>query len=107
MWIHIGTDGNCSFGLLGTSFSIIPAGNFSRLSVGDNGEHIFGGDGSGQVATGNIVWNVYGQLTVNSLIAPNDIEITDTAKGYILKSPGGSRYRIKVADDGTLSTEVP
>jgi hypothetical protein len=36
-------------------------------------------------------------------LAPQSL--TDTTKGVNLKSPGGTRYRIKVADDGTLSTE--
>jgi hypothetical protein len=35
-----------------------------------------------------------------------DIEITDTARGVILKGPDGTRYRIKVANGGALSTEV-
>lgn len=39
-------------------------------------------------------------LTVSAL----DLEITDTTKGVILKSPSGTRYRLQVADDGTLST---
>jgi len=35
-----------------------------------------------------------------------DLEIPDHTKGLILKSPGGTRYCLKVADDGTLSAEV-
>ena len=35
-----------------------------------------------------------------------EFDATDTTKGIILKSPGGTRYRIKVADGGSLSTEV-
>lgn len=33
-----------------------------------------------------------------------DIEITDATKGVILKSPNGTRYRLTVADDGSLTT---
>jgi len=35
-----------------------------------------------------------------------DIEVTDNTKGVILKSPNGSRFRLEVANDGTLSTEA-
>lgn len=35
-----------------------------------------------------------------------DIEITDTTKGLILKTPNATRKRIKVADNGDLSTET-
>lgn len=50
---------------------------------------------SGQINadTGMIVWT-------------RDIEITDTTKGFILKSPDGTRYRLKVANGGALSTEA-
>jgi hypothetical protein len=38
------------------------------------------------------------------LVGTADIEITDTAKGIILKSANGTRYRLGVADDGALTT---
>lgn len=34
----------------------------------------------------------------------NDIEITDATRGIILKSPDGSRWRVKIGDDGVLTT---
>ena len=37
------------------------------------------------------------------MIGPNDIEITDTTKGLVLKSPDGTRYRISVANGGSLA----
>ena len=40
------------------------------------------------------------QLTVNG----GDIEVEDENKGLILHSPNNTRYRITVANDGTLST---
>jgi hypothetical protein len=104
--VHIGADGACSFALLGTPFHINAAGNFDRLSIGDAGEHSLNGDGSFALASGNVSSDASGNLTAHSLITPGDIEITDTTKGVILHSPGGSRYRLKVADDGALSTEV-
>jgi hypothetical protein len=42
---------------------------------------------------------------VVTISATGDVEITDTTKGYILKSPNGTRYRIKVSDVGVLTTQ--
>lgn len=36
-------------------------------------------------------------------VTGGDAEITDTTKGVILKSPDGTRYRITVANGGTLT----
>jgi hypothetical protein len=104
--IHIGSDGTCGFGLLGTPFHISAAGNFDRLSIGDEGEHLFNADGSLSLAGGNLTSDPSGNLSARSLTLPADLEIFDTTHGVILRSPGGTRYRIKVADDGTLSTEA-
>ncbi len=46
-------------------------------------------------------------LTISTLgvvLTAGDVEINDTNKGVILKSPNGTRYRIKVSDLGVLST---
>lgn len=44
-----------------------------------------------------------GQINARArLVGTSDIEITDTTKGVILKSPDGTRYRITVANGGTL-----
>ena len=104
--VHIGTDGTCGFALLGTPFHINASGNFDRLSIGDGGEHTFSSDGSFGLANGNVTSDANGNLSAHTFTTSGDIEITDTAKGLILKSPGGTRYRIKIADDGTLSTEI-
>jgi hypothetical protein len=37
-------------------------------------------------------------------VTANDIEISDSTKGLILKSPNGSRWRINVGNDGALTT---
>lgn len=39
-------------------------------------------------------------------VGAEDIEITDTTKGIILKSPDGTRYRITVANGGTLNVNA-
>jgi hypothetical protein len=102
--VHIGADGVCGFGLLGTAFHINAAGNFDRLAVGDEGQHSLNGDGSFAFSNGNVTSDGSGNLAAHAFTTPGDIEITDTSKGVILKAPGGTRYRVKVADDGTLST---
>ena len=53
-----------------------------------------------------ITGDASGNLSAVSFTTAGDIEITDTAKGLILRSSGGTRCRLKVADDGTLSTEL-
>ena len=35
-----------------------------------------------------------------------DITCTDSSKGFVLRSPNGTNYRLSVANDGTLSTSV-
>lgn len=40
------------------------------------------------------------------LVGSSDIETTRVGSGFILKSPDGTRYRIKVANGGALSTEA-
>lgn len=48
---------------------------------------------------------VYGYSFIGSnLTASGDVEITDSTKGIILKSPDNTRWRVTVNDDGTLST---
>ena len=46
------------------------------------------------------------EITNSGLNVNGDIEVTDNTKGVILKSPDGSRFRLEVANDGTLSTEA-
>lgn len=77
-------------------------GNGHLLSLSDDGSalfangHItFANDGSALFANG-----------VFTISSTGDVEITDTTKGYILKSPNGTRYRIKVSDVGVLTTQA-
>jgi len=37
------------------------------------------------------------------MVGARDIEMTDAAKGIIMKSPDGNRWRVQVADGGTLT----
>ena len=45
-------------------------------------------------------------VSLVSKVGTDDIEITDITKGIILKSPDGTRYRVTVADGGTLSVNA-
>jgi hypothetical protein len=104
--IHIGLDGACAFALQAVPVNIDAGGNFSRLSVGGGGECTLNNSGSFSLGNGGFTGDSAGNLSAATFTASGDIEVTDAAKGVILKSPGGTRYRIKVADDGSLSTEA-
>ncbi|MGC4105858.1 MAG: hypothetical protein QM753_05790 [Thermomicrobiales bacterium] len=41
-----------------------------------------------------------------STTLPGDMEVTDVSKGVILKSPDGNRWRVKVRNGGSLTTEA-
>jgi hypothetical protein len=40
----------------------------------------------------------------SELEIPCDLTVTDNSKGFVIKSPDGTRFRITVGDDGSLST---
>jgi hypothetical protein len=104
--IHVGLDGACTFAIQSVPLNIDAGGNFSRLSVGGGGECTLNSNGSFSLGNGGFTGDDGGNLTAASFTAAGDVEITDTTKGVILKSPSGTRFRIKVADDGSLSTEA-
>ena len=56
--------------------------------------------GSGEITVNN---NITSQ-TGNIISSQGDVEVVSNQKGLILKSPNNTRYRLKVNDDGTLST---
>jgi hypothetical protein len=39
------------------------------------------------------------------LVGADDVEITDETKGFIIKSPDGTRWRIRIGNDGALNPE--
>lgn len=45
-----------------------------------------------------------GDFSANTITTPASIEITDTAKGVILKSPDGTRWRVTIDNTGALTT---
>ena len=45
-------------------------------------------------------------IVENNISSSGDVYAGDTSSnGVVLRSPDGSKFRIKVGDDGTLSTE--
>ncbi len=56
-------------------------------------------DGSASFGNGTFNISTAGITTVS-----NDVEVTDTTKGFILKSPNGTRFRISVDNGGNLGT---
>ena len=87
-------------------------GNGRILVDGDTSSLIFGTSPSGTNATaiermritsaGDVGIGV--TFPTSKLeVAGGDIEVDDSASGLILKSPDGTRYRVTVADGGTLS----
>jgi hypothetical protein len=84
---EIHADGSAGFGSTGSEFIIATDG---AISLG----------GGNFVVLANGVMSV-----VTSITAANDIEITNSANGLILKSANGTRYRLKVDNAGNLGTE--
>jgi hypothetical protein len=59
---------------------------------------------AGLLALGDGTLNSFaGSLKLTNVEAVGDVEVSTIAKGIILKSPDGTRYRVTVANGGTLS----
>jgi hypothetical protein len=75
--------------------AVAGAANASSLGARARADH------SGSVALGS---DTLTTATGQVMVGPRDVEITDTTKGVVIKSPDGTRYRITVANGGALST---
>ena len=60
----------------------------------------------GDVEVDNLDTTPAGGIRSGTIQSDQDVEVTQSGKGMIEVSPNGTKYRIKVADDGTLSTEA-
>jgi hypothetical protein len=101
----------------GVNFSTIHA-EAAAVTNGTGLTSVVGPDANGYVwatrnmaGTGNLLrlaYNLPGSQAAMDLKADRvgaaDLEVTDSAKGLILKSPGGTRWRLTVGDDGALTT---
>jgi hypothetical protein len=75
--------------------------DYIKLTGGNNGANEiarFLGSGNAGIGTSSPA----SRLTVTG----GDAEVTDSARGLILKSPNGTRYRINVNDAGALTTTL-
>jgi hypothetical protein len=91
--IELNADGSASFGT-----GVVQIDSNGNLQIGGAGGFLVGNDGT---VTSNA------DLTLNGTnLTSTDIEFTTASTGTILKSPGGTRYRLTVEDDGGLTTTV-
>ena len=86
-----------------TGNSCVFVGAFTKASVnGTSNENVFGysavGAGANTVRLGN--------GSVTSVTTSGDVETDAVGKGFILKSPNGTRYRISVSNAGALSASA-
>ena len=63
-------------------------------------------EGSGQLKMLSSGDSNIATFTSTGSTYPSDIETTSSSKGLILKSPDGTRYRVTVANGGTLSVSA-
>lgn len=95
---------------VGTKAAIVVADGSCAFATGNAGFDAFGNVFGASLVVGVGIIELFsdghavfanGVVTVS---AGGDVEITDTTKGLILKSPNGTRYRLKVSDGGQLGT---
>lgn len=86
--------------------SIFIGKDAKALSIGETNQIVIGSDaiglGSNTAVIGTTVTTktrLYGDIDV----AAGDVEVADNTKGLILSSPDGTRYRVTVANGGTLT----
>jgi len=64
-------------------------------------------EGGASASSSSFTVNSQGHIRAPQLeVTGGDIEVEDSASGLILKSPGGQKYRVTVANGGTLSVSA-
>ena len=108
--INFGTDGSATFGdvLVNTASGTDATITFNQSGIGAAQIGISASQNAlafkmwtGAAYTERMKLDVSGNATFTG-----DIETTTAGDGVILKSPNGTRYRLTVANDGTLSTSA-
>lgn len=90
-----------------TSSELMASGALAFYAGSDMDTHsAVGFAGNITTAGGWSISDTFQAVTPSPLSVKGDIETTEIGDGLILKSPNGTRYRIKVDDSGALSTEV-
>ena len=94
------SDGN--LGSNSTNISTTRTGQYMVSASG--GMFIPGNVGIGTDSIANAL-TVVGNISAKGIVyIANDIEITDSTKGIILRSPNGNRWRTTITNSGTLSS---
>lgn len=90
---------NLSVGTTNTRNLILETNNQARVTILSSGSVGIGTSAANQRLT------VAGNISATGIIyTNNDIEITDSTKGIIHRSPNGNRWRTTITDSGTLSS---
>lgn len=77
------------------------------LGYADNGVKIATGSNSGgDVFITDLGGTAFAHFDVHGADSTGNFESTTVGKGFILKSPDGTRYLLKVANDGTVSASA-
>ena len=105
--VYIGPEDNVRF--TGTSVNapaLIGTDLYITNIYGSNGGllNIQGNSTIGNAVTDTLTVNSVSTFNADVTVDGGDIEVEDENKGLILHSPNNTRYRITVANDGTLST---
>jgi hypothetical protein len=95
--------GRLQFGGITTSYPSIVR-NGSGIDVRDAANTIFTPLAASNITANGSIYATSGIYATGTIITNNDIEVSDFAKGVVLKSSDGSRFRITVNNSGALTT---
>ncbi len=101
---YIGMDGTIIY--LGGSYVGI-SGDFAlNTSATTNPSVSMSSDSSGYLTVSGSVYESIKRVMIVGQPSSKDVEITDSTKGIILKSPNGTRYRSTISDVGMVTWTV-
>jgi hypothetical protein len=95
--------GRLQFGGITTSYPSIVR-NGSGIDVRDAANTKFTPLAASNITANGSIYATSGIYATGTIVTNNDIEVSDFAKGVVLKSSDGSRFRITVNNSGALTT---